>query len=137
MANSPTSRTLDWLRKRGYTCQVVERFNKFANVRVDLFGIIDIVAMDPVRGRIIGVQSTSGDNVVARLNKAKDEPRLVEWLSCGGHFEVHGWRKTGARGKRKLWNVRRVIAELEGGVRAKFWETEDDVPDVQDAARDG
>jgi len=109
--SSPTQRSRDWLKKRGIESQIVERWNSFARIRQDLFGFVDIVA---VEARIIAIQVTSGTNVAARINKIFDEPRAKAWLAAGGLIEVHGWRKTGAAGKRKLWNLRRVTVELDG-----------------------
>jgi len=105
---SPTQRTLARLRKDGWTAQVVERWNPYAHIRQDLFGIIDILAIR--KDEILGVQATSGSNVPARVKKSLEEGResLERWLLAGGHYEVWGWAKRGARGKRKLWTVRRV-----------------------------
>ena len=48
MAISPTQRTLKRLReKEEYPLvTIVERWNAFAKIRQDLFGIIDILAID-------------------------------------------------------------------------------------------
>ena len=108
---SPTQRTRDWLKKRGITSQIVEHRNFFANVLQDLFGFCDIVAL---QSRIIAIQVTSGDHVAHRIAKIYAEPRAREWLNAGGLIEVHGWRKCGARGKRKVWSLRRVAIEVDG-----------------------
>ena len=108
---TPTQRTRDWLKKRGITSQIVERWNNFARIRQDLFGFCDIVALGP---RIVAIQVTSGNNVAARIEKIYETPAAKEWLQAGGMIEVHGWRKTGSAGKRKLWALRRVHVELDG-----------------------
>lgn len=108
---TPTQRTRQWLKSRGITSQIVERWNSFAKVRQDLFGFCDIVALGP---RILAIQVTSGSSVSARVAKIVDEPRAREWLAAGGLIEVHGWRKAGAKGKRKLWALRRVAVECDG-----------------------
>ncbi len=105
---SPTARSLKLLRDAGMTAQVVERFCHFSKRRIDLFGVIDIVAMS--NWHIIGVQTTSGDNVAARLAKINAEPRALAWVKAGGSLEVHGWKQRGPRGKRKTWNCRIVRA---------------------------
>ena len=69
--SSPTQRTLKMLRDCGWKCQVVERWNSFAKIRIDLFGIIDIVALTD-KG-IVGVQATAGSSHSARLKKIKIE----------------------------------------------------------------
>ena len=108
---TPTQRSRDWLKKRGTVSQIVERWNSFARIRQDLFGFCDIVSLE---AKITAIQVTSGTNVAARVNKIFDEPRARAWLASGGMIEVHGWRKTGKAGKRKLWSLRRVAVELDG-----------------------
>lgn len=103
---SPTQRSLKHLRELGFTAQVVERWNHFAKIRQDLFGIIDVLAMRPGIG-ILGVQATSDSNHAARMAKAKAEPRIREWIESGGRIEVWSWGLRGGRGERKLWTLRR------------------------------
>ena len=102
---SPTQRSLKALRADNWTCQITERWNPFAKVRQDLFGFCDILCISPARG-ILAVQTTSGNNVSARMEKIRQEPKAALWLACGGRIQVHGWRKIGDRGKRKLWDCR-------------------------------
>ncbi len=113
---TPTARSLKVLRDDGWTAGVVERFNRFAKVRNDLLGCIDIVAVHPDRG-ILGVQAcsdggTRGSDVGTHVTKALAEPRLATWLQAGGKFEVWGWGKRGAAGARKLWTLRRQRVAL-------------------------
>jgi hypothetical protein len=103
---SPTQRALKDVRSLGFTAQVVEKWNPFAHIRQDLFGIIDIVAVMPGFG-ILGIQATSGSNHAARRTKSVAEPRLATWLASGGRFEIWSYAQQGARGKRKLWTLRR------------------------------
>jgi hypothetical protein len=59
----PTQRTLRALRDQGMACGIVERFNPYAGpngLRQDLFGCIDIIALDPERG-VVGIQSCGQD----------------------------------------------------------------------------
>lgn len=102
---SPTARTLEWLRKEGYTAQVVERWNPYAKVRVDLFGIIDVVALKEGAPGVLGVQATSTSNVSARVTKCQASPHLKLWTGAGNKMEVHGWAKRGGRGERKVWTL--------------------------------
>lgn len=116
---TPTARTLAAQRKLGRTCQAVERWNPYGGARkpdgtavgnrVDLFGIIDIIAIH--KDGILGIQATSGTNFLARCKKAEAEPRLREWLEAGGQFQVWGWRKIKAR-----WAARTRIYYLQCGV---------------------
>ena len=108
---SPTQRSLKLLRGEGYVCQIVEHFNMFAHVRVDLFGFIDIVAMKVGEQGLLGVQTTSSSNSAARVTKIKGIPEHKLWLSTGNRIEVHGWSKKGKAGKRKLWQVSTTSVE--------------------------
>ena len=92
---SPTQRSLKWLRELGYTAVITERWNPFARIRQDLFGIVDVLAV--ARGETLAVQCTSAKNVSARVKKIavhESTPRLRE---AGWRIEVHGWTK-GKRG---------------------------------------
>ena len=121
MTTSPTQRSLKLLRERGYMAAVTEHWNPHARLRQDLFGFIDIVAVSRLYG-IIAVQTTSGDNMAARIAKIKESAHAKVWLDSRGGITVHGWRKVGARGARKLWECREVwlvwngteIVEVEG-----------------------
>ena len=118
---TPTSRSLALLREMGYIAQVVERWNPHAKIRVDLFGIIDIIGAHPDY-EIVGVQATTTDNASKREKKALEEPRLLTWLQAGGRFSVHGWALRGARGQRKLWTLseRKIdLGTLQAHLEAK------------------
>ena len=104
--SSPTQRSLKELRECGWTAQVVERFNPHARVRVDLFGCIDIVAIDPAGG-IVGIQACAGASHSARKAKIMAEPKMGQWLNAGGRVELWSWAKRGPRGKRKVWTLRK------------------------------
>ena len=108
----PTHRSLALLREMGYRAQVVERWNHFAHVRQDLFGVIDIVAIG--YQRIVGIQATTMDNMSKRLEKARASGELKDWIEAGAAFEVWGWGLQGPRGKRKLWTCRMVRVHADG-----------------------
>lgn len=91
--SSPTQRSLKYLREAGNEAQVVERWNAFAHIRVDLFGWIDIVAVNPQVHGILGVQTTTAANVSARALKARGNKALRAWLLAGGRLALHGWHK--------------------------------------------
>jgi hypothetical protein len=92
---SPTQRSLKHLRESGYVCQVVERWNAFAHIRQDLFGWIDIVAVHPELG-ILGVQTTTRENLNARMDKARGNLALLSWRLYGS-LHAHGWKKRANR----------------------------------------
>tara|TARA_R110000851_G_scaffold93777_3_gene204164 strand:- start:1102 stop:1413 length:312 start_codon:yes stop_codon:yes gene_type:complete len=77
MAISPTQRTLKKLRDSGDypLVAIVERWNAFAKIRQDLFGIIDLLAID-IKGNTVGIQVTSYSNVSARLKKMEDSDAI-------------------------------------------------------------
>ena len=98
---SPTQRTIDLLRLRGYPLvQVVEHWNPFARVRQDLFGVLDVLA---VGQDIIGVQTTSGSNTAARVRKLEQSEALPVLKAAGVRVVVHGWCKLQGR-----WKLREV-----------------------------
>lgn len=108
---SPTQRTLKALREMGRECGIVERFNPHVGphgIRQDLFGIIDIIALEP-NGGIVGVQSTGQDfaNHYRKLTEEKKNFSLA-WLRAGGTLELWGWRKIKVKrgGKAMRWEPR-------------------------------
>lgn len=86
---SPTQRTLAEMRKRGYICEVVERWNQFAKIRQDLFGFIDVLCLGD--NEVIGVQATSAGNVAARVRKIADHDNVGAVRKAGVRILVHGW----------------------------------------------
>jgi hypothetical protein len=100
---SPTARSLQLLRSRGFTADVVERWNGFAKVRHDYCNVGDILAFD-ARTTLL-VQCTTASNMAAREKKVRAWKGLTDWLVGGREFALHGWTKCGPRGKRKVWRV--------------------------------
>lgn len=86
---TPTQRTLAEMRKRGYVCEVTEKWNPFARIRQDLFGFIDVLCLGD--GEIIGVQATSAGNVSARVKKIADHENVCAVRKAGMRLLVHGW----------------------------------------------
>lgn len=108
MASSNTQRTLDRLRKDGAIVDVVEKWinvpkHPGGGIRRDLFGVFDILAL--LRGSIVGIQSTGHTNRSEHLAKMLAEPRLADWIRCGGKAELWAWRKR-QQGKQVRWEVR-------------------------------
>lgn len=99
--NSPTQRSLKHMRALGYVCDIVERRVPFQFVTKDLFGFIDILCVKDED--IIGVQTTSGDNVAARITKITEHENWP--LVCKAiRVIVHGWRKNA----KNRWVLREV-----------------------------
>lgn len=88
---SPTERSLKYLRAQGYRAVVTERWNPFAKIRQDLFGIVDILAVKA--GETLGVQCTSDSNVSARVTKIAEHENTPALREAGWKLEVHGWTK--------------------------------------------
>jgi hypothetical protein len=104
---SPTARTLALLRRQGFQlAAAVERWIPGANVRKDLFGVADVLAVHPRDRLFLLVQATSADHVAHRLRKVRARPDLALWLKAGGRFEVWGWFKRAGRWKAKRVEVR-------------------------------
>jgi hypothetical protein len=103
---TPTARSLKYGRDRGYLIEVVERWIPQARRRKDLFGCIDLVALDGRPG-CLGVQATSGSNVYARVKKIHEEcwPAAEAWLQAGNRLEVWGWRKLRGRWEPRIVQV--------------------------------
>lgn len=117
---SPTQRTLALLRKEGYVCQVVEKWNVHAGVKIDLFGCIDVVGVKADQPGVLGVQCTTRDNQAARMTKALAATALRTWLAAGNSFSVWGWGAV-LVGKQRRWQVTRrgvTLADLDGGAKA-------------------
>ena len=109
---TPTQRSLKKFRDEGWLVAVVERWNPYARIRQDLFGFVDLLA---IKGDVtLAVQTTSGSNVAARIHKIATVQAAALWLeSRNRKIVLHGWRKCGARGKRKLWECRIVDLTLD------------------------
>jgi len=110
------------LRDQGQVCAIVERFNQYAGPfgrREDLFGIIDVLALDPERG-VVGIQCCGSDF------KAHKDKILIEkaqethdWLSTPGTaLEIWGWRlirlHRGAKALRWKPRVANIFLDNEG-----------------------
>lgn len=116
---SNTQRTLRALRARGLVAAIVEKWNQYAGphgLRQDLFGIIDVLALDPERG-VIGVQSC-GSAFSEHLKKLTVEKaqETSDWLSTPGtSLELWGWRKVKVKrgGKAERWSPRVLVITLD------------------------
>ncbi len=90
---TPTQRSLELLRSRGYTVAVVERSSNFRGVfrRHDLWNIGDLLAIR--RDEIMLVQVTSASNVSARIKKIAESEYIGAIRESGMLVFVHGWGK--------------------------------------------
>jgi hypothetical protein len=88
---SPTQRTLREMERRGYECFIVEHWNNWARRRVDLFGFIDILCLGD--NEVIGVQTTSGSNLSARVKKIAEHKNVAAVRKAGIGILVHAWSR--------------------------------------------
>ena len=123
---SSTQRTLRVLRERGLVCAIVEKWNRFAGpfgCRQDLFGIIDVLGLDPQKG-VIGAQCCVGATFRQHYEKITKEryEETKAWLSTPGcSLEIWAWRKIKLErgGKAMRWEpkVRQItLGDLENVV---------------------
>lgn len=116
---TPTARTLAECRKRGWLAQVVEQTVPRTFIKRDLFGFVDVVALDGAR--TVAIQCTDGTSVAKRVAKMRGEraAELERVIAAGWHVEVWGWAKRGARGKRKMWTLREIVVAGNQGMGGK------------------
>jgi hypothetical protein len=95
------------LRAAGWTVGVTERWIPGRNIRVDLFGVGDVLACRAGEKPLL-VQVTTASHVSARVAKARAESRLRVWLQTGSAFVVHGWQRVDGK-----WTCRAVPIVLD------------------------
>ena len=109
---TPTQRTLAWLRQDGWTAAVVERWNAHTKQRQDLFGFADIIAFRA--DQVLLVQATSDSNLASRVTKCQGNKTAREWMAAGNALWCVGWRKRpwkrkdGRKAARGRWTPRVV-----------------------------
>jgi len=91
---TPTSLSTDLLRRRGYEVAFVQTYIRIPGRRVgfyrDLFGLFDLLG---IGADTLAVQTTSADNISARVRKIETSPLLETVQRAGWRIEVHGWEK--------------------------------------------
>lgn len=97
MKAGPNQRTMKFLKDKGWRCRKVEHWNSFAGRRIDLWGA-DVEAVHPNLDYPLLAQSTTVQNVHARMAKLNDTPEVKLWLRFGA-FLVQGWKKYEASGR--------------------------------------
>jgi len=89
LATSPTQLSLKKLRDEDWLVDIAERFIIGANIRKDLFGFGDLVALKP--NQILLIQTTTAANISSRINKIKDHENVGRVRESGMMIHVHGW----------------------------------------------
>lgn len=109
MAKTPTTQlSLKFLRDRGETPFVAESYNAHIRRSRDLYGFIDIVSLRPETPGVLGVQTTSANNLSTRIKKAEALPYYWKWLACENDVEFHGWKKS----PKGTWEPRLVFVSI-------------------------
>ena len=90
---SSMQRTLKAMRADGRICGITEYWNAFSKTKCDLFGFVDILALD-LTGKIIAVQATTGNCHRGHIKKINDERNEIakSSLLAGGFIELWSWR---------------------------------------------
>lgn len=93
---SPSAALREYLDVMGFMSQRVEQWIPGANVRKDLFGFIDVVAISP-EGETYGIQVTTASHVKERIKKIKTEclDAAIMLIAAGWHLEVWGQDSVG------------------------------------------
>ncbi len=82
------------LKATGWISGSTSRWNEKIKRMVDLFGLIDRVAIHPLATDTWGIQATSLSNVQARMAKLIEIPNAIVWLSSPHRkLWIHGWVK--------------------------------------------
>lgn len=109
-----TQKTLKLLKDQGWECGIVERWIPGANIRRDLFNIIDIIAC--LDDRLVGVQSTSWGQRGPHLRKIHSEHGAATemWLKTGAELWLVSWKKVKQGPKRFRYEPHIDLIELSG-----------------------
>lgn len=99
---TPNQRSKRHAESLGYKVAIVERWNAFAKVRNDLFGIGDLLCIR-AGSPVLLVQATTDSNMSTRVKKVTESEHIGTWCGTGSVFEVWGWGKHGPRGGKKQW----------------------------------
>lgn len=135
MASKPVQRSIAELKKRGYTCHVVERWNSFAKIRQDFGGFADILAYKPGEVGVLAIQACADSGDVSKhVKKLLGVANLGVWLQSGNKCEIWGWGMRGERGKRKTWTLRAINMTAGQFLATEKLEYKASLPDEQDAA---
>ena len=114
---SPTQRTLKANRNLDRICGIVEKFQQYGGkfgIRQDLFGFIDIIAIDEFEG-IVAIQST-GQDWSGHIKKIMElEEIVLKWLHHAP-LELWSWRKVKKvrGGKAMIWKPRIADFFIDG-----------------------
>lgn len=139
MASIPLQRSIRYLEEKGWHVAICEKWNQWAHIRQDLYGLHDLVAVRHDSNGVWGINACEDNGAVQQhidkyLNGWDDPKRgrqppnytLPVWLAAGNRFSIFGWgkRNQDGRGSRKVWTLRIMEAYLDGA-EPKFKELPD------------
>lgn len=107
---SPTQRSIELLKKQGWTVWKAEHWCPFSRRRKDAFGFADLICVKPSFRGTLYVQTTSGSGS-SRVKKIRETAAAGIVMAAGNPIIVHGWAKRGARGQKKTWTCRETNIE--------------------------
>lgn len=127
MATISLQRSKKLLEEQNYKTWIVEKpFNPYTKRREDLFNFADLVGIRQDIPGVTAIQAT-GEDVSSHIKKLLEggtdtkgvgyppNPYIAIWLRAKNRFFIWAWRKRGAAGKRKLWELREVEFILKDG----------------------
>ena len=108
---SPMQLTLKWLRENGYQAQKTEHWNHFAKRRQDLFGFIDVLAVND--HHLLAIQTSDGAHHAEHIKKILENP-VAHLLVYHMDIQVWSWelqltgekRKDGKLNRKKEMKLR-------------------------------
>jgi hypothetical protein len=140
---STTARTLHYLRRCHFTCDVVERYIAAVQRKHDFLGFADVLAVRRGEVGVLAVQATTKAHVGDRLARATGRAELRTWLAAGNRFCVMGWYQQDGRWHVKQVEVRgedlqavavaapRARGQRKGTRQTELWDVAADAQEVQ------
>lgn len=83
--------TYNWCKRKGWSCQLVERYDARFQRKFDLYGFVDFLASDG--SGTVAIQSTTRDNMSARIKKIQGSKHLRTVQEMGWKVLVLGFYK--------------------------------------------
>lgn len=127
MATLSLQRSKQLAEREGWLVAVVEKWVMGANIRVDMFGFADLLCIRPGQKGSMAIQAC-GEDIQSHITKilegwTSDKGKVYPpntciktWLECGNTFFIWAWRKRGARGERKTWQLRQIEFIIKDGI---------------------
>lgn len=144
MASIPLQRSKALLEADGWKVGIVERWIQRAFIRVDLFGLFDLVCIRSDRVGVMGIQCC-GEDVQEHCRKYLEgyvdikkgktyypNDCLPIWLKGGNTFFIWSWRLRKHEGTRQTYQLRQIemiINKSNGQVEAH------EIPDTSELKR--